>query len=452
MIRPLHGIALFALAVALIAPRLASEESSREELAVPCVLRAEITGIVTSGTADYVADAIAEAQRCEAVLLVVDTPGGALDATRRIVQLLLGAPVPVITYVAPSGARAGSAGMFVVMAGHLAAMAPGSNIGAAHPVLGTGGDPEEAGKEMARKVENDTAALARAVAERRERNADWAEQAVRESVSATAAEAERLGVVDLVAASEQELLAALEGRSIALERGEHILALGAAEIIRHEMTWAQRARSVLGNPNIAYGLLMLGLLGLLMELYNPGGFVPGIVGLIALLLAAVGLDLLPINLGAVILIVAGVALLVGEMFVTSYGALGAAGTALIALGSVLLFDRADPEFFADPSVRVSWSAIVPLVALMAAAAILLAWRAGMIRKRGVVTGAEGLLGARAVAVTDVGPKTGRVRVGNERWIAISPRPIARGATVSVVDLEGLTLVVEPLEPQGDLPS
>jgi membrane-bound serine protease (ClpP class) len=439
------GVVRLAALLAVIFCAIAPAEAASSPR---CVLRAKIDGVVTSGTADYVQDAIAAAGRCEAVLLVVDTPGGALEATRRIVQLILSSPLPVITYVSPSAARAGSAGMFLVIAGHVAAMAPGSNIGAAHPVTGMGGDPDEAGEEMGRKIENDTAAFARAVAQQRERNADWAERAVRESLSATANEAVDLGVVDLVAANEIALFEALDGRPVMLEDRIHHLALDSVAIVDHAMSLTQRVRSVLGNPTLVFILLMIGALGVVMEISSPGMLVPGAIGALALVLAAIGLDLLPVNVGAVVLILAGVGLMIAELFVTSYGALGLSGFALLVVGSLFMIDRADPEFFADPSFRLSWSAVIPLGAVMAATTAALGVRARRVRHQRGMTGAEGLIGAAAIAASEIGPEHGAVRVAGERWRAVSEQPIARGARVSIVDLRGLELVVEPLDTKG----
>lgn len=441
--RLVSWLALVVICAGWVAPSRPEASSSS------CVVRATIAGIVTSATADYLEEAITDAAGCEALLLVVDTPGGAMAATRRIVQRLLTSPVPVITFVSPSGARAGSAGMFIVIAGHVAAMAPGSNIGAAHPVLSTGADPDEVGEEMARKVENDAAALARAVAQQRGRNADWVEDAVRKSLSATAHEAAEGGVIDLVAPSQATLLAELDGRVVTVAERPRRLSLAAPRIIDDTMSLPQRVRVVLGNPTLVYVLFLLGLLGLVMELYHPGMLVPGAVGALALLLAAVGLDLLPVNAGAVVLVVVGAGLLVAELFVTSYGALTVVGFGLVVLGSMFLLDRSDPDFFADPSVRLSWGAVIPLAAVLTATVVALGWRARSIRRRRAATGAEAMIGARALAVSEIGPSEGHVRVAGERWSAVSKRPIPAGAKVDVVKLEGLKLVVEPSDEEDE---
>jgi membrane-bound serine protease (ClpP class) len=432
--------------LALVCLLLVRPDAAAEPPRAGCVLRADLDGVVNGGSADYLASAVEAAaeSRCQALLVVIDTPGGMLDATRQIVRSFLEAPVPVITFVAPSGARAGSAGVFITMAGHVAAMAPGTNIGAAHPVVGTGQDPEEAaGEHMAKKVENDAAAFARTIAELRGRNAEWAEKAVRESVSATANEAVRDDVVDLIASSPLELLDALDGRTVQVGGEPFRLATAGAEIRTHEMTIQQRVLTALGDPNLAYLLMMLGFLGIVMELYQPGLIVPGVVGAFALVLAAIGLNALPVNLGGVLLIVAGMGLLVAELFVVSYGLLTLGGLASLVLGAALLIDRSDPDFFADPDVRLHWGAVLPLALVVTSAVALLAWRAGRLRARPITTGAEGLVGAEGLTLGRVDPDRGWVHVHGERWQARAPVALEAGTRIRVVSVSGLVLVVEP---------
>jgi membrane-bound serine protease (ClpP class) len=416
-----------------------------------CVLSAHLDGVVSSGSADYLASAVdaAERERCQAVLVTIDTPGGTLGATRTIVKRFLGARVAVLTYVAPSGARAGSAGVFITMAGHVAAMSPGTNIGAAHPVVGMGQDPEESGgKHMAAKVENDTAAFARSIAEERGRNADWAERAVRESVSVTAKEAKKKGVVDLLADSEGELLDAVDGRVVRVDGSPVRLTTGRAELRRHQMTIRQRAMTLLGDPTLSYILFMIGVLGIMMEVYNPGLIVPGAVGALALLLAGIGMNALPVNLGAVILLAVGMALFVAEIHIASFGLLTLGGVACLALGSALLIDKSDPDFFADASVRISWTAIAPLVLLVGGATGGFGWQAARLRKRQNRTGREGMIGAIGRARSEVGPAGGEVRVFGETWRATSDRPIEPDARVRICGVQGLELRVEPCPEEG----
>lgn len=411
----------------------------------PCVARAELSGVVNRGTAEYLATALdeTEARGCEALLVVIDTPGGELEATRRIVGSFLRARVPVVAYVAPSGARAGSAGMFVTMAAHVAAMTPASTIGAAHPVVAGGRDPEALGEELGRKIVSDLAALARAIASQRGRNAEWAELAVRESRSATAAEAVELDVVDRVAGDESALLLGIDGATVELPAGAVRLDTAGVRVVALEPSPRQRLVGALGQPNVAYLLVMLGVLGLFIELASPGVIVPGTLGLLALLGGAIGLGVLPVDAGAVALLVAGAGLLAAELFVTSYGVLLAAGVAAIVAASVLLVDPSDARFFADRSVRVSWGAILPTVLTLAAAAALLAWHLRRSGRRPWQTGAEGLVGATAETITDVGPSGGRVRVAGESWAARARAPIEPGRKVRVRAVFGLELEVEP---------
>jgi membrane-bound serine protease (ClpP class) len=411
-----------------------------------CVLEASMDGIVNAGAAEYLESAVAEAttRRCEALLIVIDTPGGMLDETRRIVRTLLGAEVPVLTYVAPSGARAGSAGVFITMAGHVAAMASGTNIGAAHPVTGGGQDPEEAGgKHMAEKVVADTVAFARAVAEERGRNADWAEKAVRESDSVTASQALELKVIDHIAPSRQALLEMVDGTEVRIGDRTVTLATAQASIDVHPMTIRQRALSVLGNPTLAYMLLMIGVLGIMLEIYNPGLLIPGAIGAFALLLAAIGLNALPVNIGAVVLIVIAVGLFVAELFTSTFGLLTLAGFASLVVGASLLIDDADPDFFAEPEVQVAWGVVLPMALVMAGAALVLAWNARRVQQQRSPTGKEGLVGARGRTAGDVGPEGGHVTLQGERWAAEAEAPIPAGRTVRVVAVDGLRLKVEP---------
>jgi membrane-bound serine protease (ClpP class) len=436
------SILLLAGSILVAAPVAGVDRAAAEP--ARCVLVAELDDIVNSGSAGYLTSAVeATGQRgCEALLVVIDTPGGTLDATRQIVQSFLAAPVPVVTFVAPSGARAGSAGMFITLAGHVAAMAPGSNIGAAHPVMLSGEDPDKAGgKQLARKVENDAAAFARAIAEKRKRNVAWAEAAVRESSSLTAVEAEEQRVIDLSAPSRRTLLEQLDGRSVELDTGTVVLRTRGAELVPHDKTIRQRLLAVLGNPNLTYALLMIGLLGLMIEFYNPGGIVAGVIGGTALLLAAIGLNALPVQWGGVVLLVVALGLFAAELWVTSYGLLTLAGLGALLLGSGLLLDRSDPDFFADASVRLSWGVVLPLVGVVAGATGLLAWRNARSRRAPPTTGREALIGARGVALEPIDARGGVVRVQGERWAATSSQPIEADTPIRVIALQGLTLAV-----------
>lgn len=410
----------------------------------PRVLSIALDGPVIPGTARYIVSAVREAEdrHADALLLRLDTPGGRLDSTREIVTAFLGAKVPIIVYVAPSGAHAGSAGMFITVAGHVAAMAPGTNIGAAHPVTGSGSDIEkEAGKTMAEKVENDTAAFARSIAQQRGRNVEWIEKAVRESLSATATEAVDLKVVDLVAPDRDALLAAVDGRTVSLPGGDVVLHTKGARVEPYEMTFQQKALSFLGDPNVAAVLGLLGMLGLLIELYSPGLIIPGAVGLFALLLAGIGAAVLPVNVGGIVLLLLAVGCFVAEVKVTSFGLLTLAGIGCLVLGSMLLIDTSNPDFYLDPSFRVSWGVIVPTGLLMSGVALGLMYLVILTGRRRSTTGAEGLVGETGRTRTEVGPGGGKVFVHGELWNAKSRDPIAAGEEIEVVAVRGLTLTV-----------
>jgi len=428
---------------------VAARASAAAPRRVQCVVRLDVATILTAATSEYIADgaAVAEARGC-ALLVVLDTPGGELEATREVVQQFFASDAPVIVYVSPDGARAGSAGVFVTLAAHVAAMAPGTAIGAAHPVVGLGQDPEKAGGEhLARKVENDTAALARAIAQRRGRNADWAEEAVRESVSATSREALEERVIDAIAPSERALLAMLDGREVETATGPAVLATRDAPVHDHAMSIGQKVRSVVGNPSLVYLLFMIGVLGLVIELTSPGLIVPGAIGGLSLLLAAVGINALPVQVGAIILMVIGAAALAAEMFVGGYGLLALLGVAALGLGGAFLIDHDTAEFFADPSIDVSWTLIAPLALVVGAVAIAVAVRVRQVQVQHQVTGREAMRGCVGRAETALGEHPGHILVEGERWLATSSVPIAPGQQVRIDEIHGLTVHVSPVEPQ-----
>lgn len=434
MAKPLWGLGLALLALGVAAPAAGQ----------PCLLRADLDGVVTGGAAEHLTSAVQEAgeRGCQALLVVIDTPGGFLDATRDIAKAFLEAPVPVVVWVGPAGARAGSAGAFLVLASHVAAMAPGTHVGAAYPVSLGGEAPDPT---MAKKVENDAAAFARALAQQRGRDVEWAEAAVRESASATADEALEKGVVEVVAPSVRALLERLDGRVVRVGDREVTLRTASAEVRPFAPSLRHRALGVLGDPNVAWLLMMLGMFLLMIELYTPGIGIAGALGLFLLLLAGIGLRLLPVDAGAIVLLVVAFGLFVAELFVVSHGLLALGGIVTLAIGSVLLIDTDDPEFFADASVRVSWGLVVPLAAAVGAGTVALAWHAARIRKRAPVTGAEGLVGCVGHADGPLGPDGGWVRVAGERWRARCTAAAPAGAAVRVVAVRDLTLDVVPIE-------
>lgn len=429
------------LALALVAGVFAAPASA----AAPAPVRVlEVRGVINPLVAQYVERNLRQG---EVALYVIelDTPGGSDSSMRRVVQAVMGSPVPVAVYVAPQGARAGSAGMFIVQAAHVAAMAPGTSIGAAHPVGGRGEDIEGA---LGTKVTNDAAALARSLAEMRGRNADWADEAVRASLSLTAQQALEQGVVDLVATDLSDLLARLEGRNLEVESGEVLLAVADAPRERMPMTLLERFLHLLIDPNIAYLLMSIGMLAIIIELYQPGVGVPGMVGAICLILAFIAFENLPLNWGGVALIVLALALFALDIKVAGF-ALSVGGAVAFVLGSLILFSPFAPRSPVLPAVRVSpW-----LIALMTAATgglFLLGLTAGLRAQRlPVSVGAETLVGAKGEAVTRLKP-LGIVQAAGEQWTAIAEGPpIAAGEPVEVVGLEGNKLVVRrSLSDQG----
>jgi len=434
---------------ALLALSAAESPGAPEERSPPRILSLEVDDAISSGTAEYIAAAIARAraERFDAIAIRLDTPGGHLDATRDIVQKMLASEVPIAVWVGPAGARAGSAGVFITLAAHVAGMHPASNIGAAHPVSAGGGDVEQSsGKDMAKKVENDTAAFARSIARLRGRNEEWAEKSVRESVSVTAEEAVKLKVVDVVAPDLPALLTAVSGRMVEAG-GRKVEFRGRdARLEPLAMTVRQRTLSFLGNPNVVALLMLIGTLGIALELYNPGSLVPGIAGGFCLLLAFLAMRVIPVNAGAVLLLLAGVGLLVAEAFVTTHGVAGVAGAVSILVGTLLFIDRSSPEYRFDPAAfTLSPLVVWPTPLALAGVLGFVAWKVGRSRRARLVLGSQGLVSERGEALTDLGPEGGEVFVHGEYWRARAAEPISRRTPVRVVAVNGLvlTVVAEP---------
>lgn len=390
-----------------------------------------VSDAISPGVADFISQGIdqAESAGALAVLIQLDTPGGLAESMRDIVMRILASRLPVVVYVAPGGARAASAGVMITMAADVAAMAPGTNIGAAHPVGAGGGDIESA---MGDKVVNDMVAHARSVAERRGRNADWVEKAIRESVAVTETEALRLGIIDLVAEDLDDLLAKLDGREIP---GKGVLkTLGAGRHVVEE-TLRTKVLKTLSDPNIAYILMMIGLAGIYFEFSHPGAIFPGALGGICLVLAFFAFQTLPINYAGFLLIALAVVFFVLEMKIASFGLLSLAGIVSLVLGSLMLFKSA------DPAMRLSWSVILPTVAMVSAFCALVAglvFRAQISAPR---TGDSGLLGEQGVVRKSLTP-SGKVFVHGEIWNARAATHLAEGVRVRVVGVEGLVLTVE----------
>ena len=404
---------------------------------------AEIVGVINPLSAEYLSRTLTGAAQEQAAAVVVrfDTPGGLDTSMRTMVQAIFDSPVPVIVYVAPSGARAASAGLFICMAAHVCAMAPGTNIGAAHPVA-LGGDQEEVGAE---KATNDAAAFIRSLAEARGRNADWAERAVRESISASADEAVSLNVADLKANDMAELLQVVDGRRVRTVSGEVVLRTSGASTTPVPMTFAERILHTITDPNIALLLLTIGTIGIIAELYNPGTWIPGTAGAIALILAFAGLGNLPTNWAGVGLVILAVLLLLAEALTAGLGIFAAGSAVAFVLGALFLFRPFGIPAPSAPAVSVN-PVLVGALGAGAGAFMLLVLRS-LVRTRlaPAAVGPEALIGATGVARARLDPK-GVVTVQGEDWTAIAEGgPIDAGRSVRVVQLDGVTLLVQPTD-------
>jgi len=404
------------------------------DAAVAPVAVIELDGAITPVTSRLLTGAIdrAQAEHDQALVVQLNTPGGLESSMRSMVQSILKAEIPVIVYVAPKGARAASAGVFITIAAHVSAMAPATNIGAAHPVAVGGGDT---GKEMGKKIENDAAAFARSLAAERGHNVEWAEKAVRASVSATEREAVRLKVVDLVADSVPDLLAKIDGRTVKTARGNVTLATKDAPVKLIEVRFRDRFLALITDPNIAYILMMVGMLGIFFELQNPGVTLPGVIGGISLILAFFAFQSLPINWAGVLLILFGVGLLIAEIKIASHGVLTAGGVVAMILGSFMLYEAPEVGF------RVAWTVILPTVGATAGLVIWAVSAGVRAMMRRPVTGSSGMIGRLAVARSALGPE-GQVQLDGEIWRAVSDGgAIAAGEQVRVTAVDGLTLKV-----------
>lgn len=431
-----------------------------------------LEGAVSPATADYVVRGMRKAadQGASLIVLQMDTPGGLDTAMRRIIKEILASPVPLATFVAPGGARAASAGTFILYASHIAAMAPATNLGAATPVpigISPGRESEkkpaakpegDKGKEaakddkatdkpaakgnMSEKQINDAAAYIRSLAQLRGRNADWGEQAVRDAVSLSADEAKRINVIDIVAQDLSDLLKQLEGRKITVQGVERTLATQGAEMITIEPDWRSRLLAVIAEPSIALILMMIGIYGLFFEFSNPGFVLPGVAGAICLLLALFAFQLLPINYAGLGLILLGLAFVVAEAFLPSFGALGIGGTIALVMGAIILFEPEAGEY-AIPlpvvvAIGVTSAVIVFSIVAMAARA----------RQRRIVSGSEDMIGAQGEVLGDLQAE-GWARVQGENWRIVSSIPLAQGQKVRVIRIDGLTLAVEPEKNQSN---
>ncbi|MDH3289156.1 MAG: nodulation protein NfeD [Betaproteobacteria bacterium] len=423
-----------------------------------------LDGAVSPATADYMVRGIRQAADKGAglVILQVDTPGGLDTSMRSVIKEILASPVPVAVFVGPSGARAASAGTFILYASHVAAMAPGTNLGAATPVpigIGQPGkQPDKPPKDDAKKTESkdkdkdkeaeapegamgrkqvhDAAAYIRSLAQLRGRNAEWGERAVREAVSLSAEDALKMNVADLLAQDVKDLLVKLHGRKVMVQGVERTLETKDAEVLAVEPDWRSRLLAVIANPSVALILMMLGIYGLIFEMMNPGFVLPGVIGGICLLLALYAFQLLPINYAGLGLILLGMAFIVAEAFLPSFGALGIGGVIALAIGAVILI---------DPAAGAEYTVPLPLVAVVSAIGggivfftVLFALKA---RTRPVVSGQEQMIGSIGEVLEDLETE-GWARVESERWRIVSTRPLRRGQKVKVMGVTGLTLRVE----------
>lgn len=438
MTRPGAGIKIFAAVKKPLLFFLSLFSLGRAMASPQPVYLLEAEGIINPPMASYIVRGIEQAEQegAQAVIIQLDTPGGLMDSMRQIVKKELGAEVPVVVYVAPSGSRAASAGVFITMAAHIAAMAPGTNIGAAHPVeLGE----KKMDETMLKKVVNDTVAYIKTIARQRGRNEAWAEEAVRRSSSITAEEALRLKVIDIVASDLTTLLGALKGKKVKLSSGrEVVLETEGAKVVRVKMSFRDKLLHTLSNPMIAYILLMLGVYGLFFELSNPGAIFPGVVGGICLILAFFAFQMLPINYAGIALIILGIILLIMEVKVHSYGLLSIGGVISLLLGSLMLIES--PAQY----LRLSLSVVLPIVVVSAGFFLFALTMVIRAHRRKPRTGKEGLIGMQGKALTDLAPE-GSVEVFGEIWRAASEEPIRAGESVEVVGVEGLKLIVRRKE-------
>ncbi|NEX14933.1 MAG: nodulation protein NfeD [Prosthecochloris sp.] len=425
-------VLLFFAAVTVFSSTLRAEEAKGNKT----VLFLSLKGTVNPGSADFFERAIdqAEKEKVHAILVELDTPGGLVSSLRAMVQSVLASPVPVIVYVAPQGAQAASAGALLTLSAHVAAMSPGTEIGAAHPVgLGGGGDGDET---MSKKAENDLAAFARSIAEERGRNAEWAENAVRESIASTANEALKAGVIDFVAADRAELFRMLDGRTVETIDGSLTLDLTGAVIEEFSPTLQEQILIKLADPNLAYIFIMVGLAGLYFELANPGSIFPGVLGAISLLLALFALQALPVNVVGVLLIVLAVVFFGLELFVASGGILALAGLVALFVGSLMLFNTA------ETGISISMTVFLPVFIMVSVSLLAIVWLVTKSSRLKLSSGPEQLIGEEGSVIHAILPgQPGKVFVHGELWDAESGEEIPEKGVAIVKGLKGLILQV-----------
>jgi membrane-bound serine protease (ClpP class) len=423
-------ILIIIISIFLLPTSAFSEENTKQVMVIT------VDSVINPVISEYVNKSIRKAneKKVEAIVIELDTPGGLDTSMRSIVKDIIASEVPVIVFISPSGSRAASAGAFITLAAHVAAMAPGTNIGAAHPV----GVGEKMDKTMAEKATNDAAAYIKSLAERRGKNAQWAEDAVRKSISSTEKEALEQNVIDLVTNNIHSLLSDIDGRNIQTIMGEKLVQTKNAVIYREEMGIRQKILGLISDPNIAYILMLLGFYGLFFELTNPGSIFPGVLGGICLILAFYAFQTLPVNYAGLLLIILALILFLLEIKIISHGILTIGGIISMIIGSLMLFESP------APFMKLSLAVILPAVfitTLFFTLTLSLALKAFMAKP---VTGSEGLIGEKGVAETDITQDTGMVLLHGERWSAYADEPIGKGEHIIVEKVSGLQLKVRKL--------
>ncbi len=427
MVKEIIKIYFYIIIVAVFSTGMGSHTVHAEQNSATVI---ELEGTINPGTAQFVVKGLksAETSKHSLVIIRLDTPGGLDPSMRSIVKAILNSSIPVVVYVAPRGARAASAGVMITIAAHIAAMAPQTNIGAAHPVSAGG---KEINKTMSEKVVNDMVAYVRSIAKERGRNQDWVEKAIRESVSITADVAVKKKVVDLVAMDIDDLLALLDGREIAWNKGKVTLKTKGLKLVYVTPGWRDRVLNTISNPNIAYILMMIGMAGLYFELSHPGAILPGVVGAISLILAFFAFQTLPVNYAGLLLIGLAIIFFIAEIKVSSYGLLSVAGLISLTLGSIMLFEN----------VRVSLNLMMPTIVLIGGFFIIISFLAFRAYKGKPTSGMEGLIGQTGVAEERIDP-VGLIFAHGEYWKATSTEVAEQGEKVRIIGSKGLELIVE----------